>query len=123
MGRFTTNEAQDLRINKVLELEGMDNCYTKAGEEIYYFGTKTLEVNDGKYATWKWVPGSNILIKQTNDKLHDGITGFGSWYDIILVPVGTTLKVQDFEAMKPEEQVTVTNQVFKPLWDINNPTK
>ena len=36
MGRFTTNEqeAQDLRLNKVLELEGMDNCYTKSEREL-----------------------------------------------------------------------------------------
>ena len=97
--------------------------YILAGEEIYYLGTKTLEVNDGKYATWQWIPGSNILIKRTNDRLQDGLRLFGNWYDIILLPVGTKLRVQDFEAMKPEEQVTITNQVFKPLWDINNPTK
>ena len=36
MGRFATNEheAQDLRLNKVLELEGMDNCYTKSEREL-----------------------------------------------------------------------------------------
>ena len=36
MGRFKVNEheAQDLRLNKVLELEGMDNCYTKSEREL-----------------------------------------------------------------------------------------
>lgn len=104
----------------------MDNVvtvYTKAGEEIYYFGTQTREITQGKYKGWEWVPNSNVIFTKADENKNDGLNLFGNYYEILLLPVGTKLTIPNIYPWDPDVQVTITNQVFKPLWDINNPTK
>lgn len=78
------------------------------GQYFYYLGNARREVRAGKYNGWYWIEGTNLLYREyeTTSEARFPHT------ELVALPVGTKLTVQNCWGGMPDEQVTITNKVF-----------
>ena len=78
------------------------------GQYFYYLGTESREVRSGKYRGWYWVDGTNVLYREYEETNEPRFPHT----EIVAVPVGTKLTVENTYVGSADVQVAVTNKVF-----------